>query len=86
MDNGGAKLLGFYYNGNLSKALCAVYPEHQLRIFTNRIQFPNHFWQQEGRVRDLLDDVAKRLGIKEWKDWYKVTPKELNVRFLTTFY
>lgn len=64
------------YNYSISKLLSTVYPEYTwdpLRFS----QAPRNYWASLENQRAFLEDLAKKIGLKEndMSGWYKVTNK-----------
>jgi len=69
-ENGGSGILAFYKNC-LSTALKQVYPEVEWNLHRfNRV--PVNWWNEDRNQRLFFDNLAKKLGIKQWEDWYEV--------------
>ena len=66
----GSGLLRKY--GSLYDILVRVYPEHQWdRLkFENRV--PPGYWVETDNRVQFLEQIAKKIGIKDMSDWYKV--------------
>ncbi len=69
IELGGGVLLAKYYRGSVERALRSIFPQYSW--------LPSEFQRAEWRSnkskqRQLMDDIAKRLGIQNREDWYSV--------------
>jgi hypothetical protein len=76
-----------YYNSSMYKVLKEVYPQHDW----NPLKFthvPQGCWKDKDTQRDALEQVGRKLGVKQLDDWYAVdvanVRKELS--FITNNY
>ena len=70
LDNGGLRFLT-PYNNSLTKALIEVYPEHDWD-FVTRKRAPSLYYAKMENRRTLFDNIAKKMDIKTYEDWYRV--------------
>lgn len=74
--HGGVGLLNQYYNSSSSKALQAIYPEHNWIPW--RFGYtPHGFWETKDNHRRFFDWLGKQLGYREMDDWYNVTLEDI---------
>eukprot|EP01114_Cavostelium_apophysatum_P022250 TRINITY_DN7990_c0_g1_i11.p1 TRINITY_DN7990_c0_g1~~TRINITY_DN7990_c0_g1_i11.p1 ORF type:complete len:350 (+),score=40.21 TRINITY_DN7990_c0_g1_i11:1015-2064(+) len=65
------------FEGSPTKALTTVFPEYDWKI--QRFKYvPLNFWKQRNNQRELMDEIGRQLGFKEWEDWYQVTSKQIS--------
>eukprot|EP01114_Cavostelium_apophysatum_P015052 TRINITY_DN4029_c1_g1_i1.p1 TRINITY_DN4029_c1_g1~~TRINITY_DN4029_c1_g1_i1.p1 ORF type:complete len:534 (-),score=127.16 TRINITY_DN4029_c1_g1_i1:1284-2885(-) len=69
-ENGGAGILALYDKSH-AKALMAVYPEYQWKEWKFE-RAPRGTWTDKKKQREFFDSIEKKLGVKEWQDWYKI--------------
>lgn len=43
------------------------------------MKVPRHYWDNIDNQRKFLEDIAEKLKIKTMEDWYKITPKQLEI-------
>jgi len=76
IEMGGSALLS-RYDGSLSSALEAIYPEHKwdLLKFTRA---PQNHWQSIENQHEMIDEIREKIGVKEgdFEAWYKVTSQQ----------
>jgi hypothetical protein len=72
---GGSGLLT-HYGGSVSRALKAVYPEHQWQ-FWKFSTVPAGEWDEISNQRLYMDWYAKEYGVKTPLDWFKVSASEV---------
>lgn len=79
---GGVSLLSHYYNNSVFACLQSVYNGdfnlliHALEIEWKKEWFskvPNSYWKSMENRKMLMDQIAKKLNIKNPSDWGKVT-------------
>eukprot|EP01114_Cavostelium_apophysatum_P011042 TRINITY_DN25212_c0_g1_i1.p1 TRINITY_DN25212_c0_g1~~TRINITY_DN25212_c0_g1_i1.p1 ORF type:complete len:362 (+),score=57.95 TRINITY_DN25212_c0_g1_i1:64-1149(+) len=68
---GGRFLLKQFNSVHLIGILCLVYPEHPWNLW-NVYKKPFGFWDSEVTIRTYLEQLAEKLHIKHWEDWYRV--------------
>eukprot|EP01114_Cavostelium_apophysatum_P001389 TRINITY_DN11199_c0_g1_i1.p1 TRINITY_DN11199_c0_g1~~TRINITY_DN11199_c0_g1_i1.p1 ORF type:complete len:588 (-),score=156.40 TRINITY_DN11199_c0_g1_i1:19-1782(-) len=69
-DLGGAGLLRHYSNC-LAKALQTIFPDHDWKLWNFDI-VPRGFWNDKANQLAFFEDIAKKLNVKKWEDWYRV--------------
>lgn len=80
--HGGYGLLSAYYNNSPSKALLAVYPEHNWMLWRFS-SVPYGFWSKLSveKKKEMAEWLGKKLWIRELDDWYRVSTSELQKEF-----
>eukprot|EP01114_Cavostelium_apophysatum_P021704 TRINITY_DN7644_c0_g1_i1.p1 TRINITY_DN7644_c0_g1~~TRINITY_DN7644_c0_g1_i1.p1 ORF type:complete len:421 (-),score=51.35 TRINITY_DN7644_c0_g1_i1:63-1325(-) len=73
---GGAGLLNHFYGGSLVKALKAVYPDHEWKIW-NFKPVPTDFWNDKNNQKAFFDDLFRSLNYENWQDWYKIRGSDI---------
>ena len=53
-----------------------------MNSFKKHIIFLKGSWKQLENQREMLDSVSKKLQIKNWKEWYRVTKVLIFQRYL----
>lgn len=77
ISEGGASLLGNYYNWSLLSALEAIYPEHTWKSDAAEAHKSATFWKNTDNLRLLFEDVAKKLKIASLEGWYAINRAKL---------
>jgi hypothetical protein len=77
IKHGGVGLIGKVYNGSLVNALKSVYPEFQWEEW-NFSRVTAGFWKEKSNQKAFLDYVAKKLGIINTEDWYRVKQSDIH--------
>jgi hypothetical protein len=68
----GANLLK-QYSGSLIKALEAIYPEHEWKLWLfDAPAFPSGYWESSANTSKYLTWLAKQLNVSELEGWYTV--------------
>eukprot|EP01114_Cavostelium_apophysatum_P021760 TRINITY_DN7678_c1_g1_i3.p1 TRINITY_DN7678_c1_g1~~TRINITY_DN7678_c1_g1_i3.p1 ORF type:complete len:362 (-),score=85.74 TRINITY_DN7678_c1_g1_i3:265-1350(-) len=73
---GGSRLLQLY-SDSPSKALIASFPEYDWKIHEFNSAPLNH-WSSLQNRRKFFDDLAHRLNIKSFEDWYNVSEADVS--------
>lgn len=72
---GGSSLLKFY-NGSFIKCLTTLYPEYSWKLWKFE-KVPQEFWQDIQNRRLFFEDLAKKLNITSWENWYDVSSQTI---------
>eukprot|EP01114_Cavostelium_apophysatum_P017295 TRINITY_DN5106_c0_g1_i2.p1 TRINITY_DN5106_c0_g1~~TRINITY_DN5106_c0_g1_i2.p1 ORF type:complete len:690 (-),score=185.35 TRINITY_DN5106_c0_g1_i2:125-2194(-) len=83
IDHGGKRLLNLYSQSPI-KILQALYPEHDW--ITSAKAVPSGYWQDIRHQREHLDALAKKLGVVDKEDWYRVKISSTDAKFVDTQY
>jgi len=76
-NKGGGALILLYYKGSLIRAVQTIYPEHDWHVWKFLNTKMPKGWQDD-RTSDLvLSDLAKRVGITNHDDWYRVSKNDI---------
>lgn len=75
-DAGGAGLLAKYGN-SLARALADLLPEECGRLAEVRQKLPQGHWSKRENRRAVLDAIAEEMGVREVRDWRRVSSAEL---------
>jgi hypothetical protein len=84
VELGGAQLLN-KYNNSPSLLLAKIFPDYEWLPW-KFLNTPKHFWSVKKNQIQFLDWAGKRLGIRDFTDWNKISTKvssELSYNFLT---
>ena len=75
LDRGAGTILNHYYNGSLSKAIQALYPEH---VFEEE-KSSRANWKDKENQKSFLDEVAKLLGVDTSKaeQWHAIKAADI---------
>jgi hypothetical protein len=57
---------------NTAAALGSIYPEHKWEIWKFPT-VPRDYWSNLANQREYFDWLSRKLGIKNYEDWYNVT-------------
>eukprot|EP01114_Cavostelium_apophysatum_P019814 TRINITY_DN6476_c0_g1_i1.p1 TRINITY_DN6476_c0_g1~~TRINITY_DN6476_c0_g1_i1.p1 ORF type:complete len:606 (-),score=129.46 TRINITY_DN6476_c0_g1_i1:43-1860(-) len=79
-ENGGLPILK-RYSASLPKALSSIYPEHDWKDWQFEADGVAYkYWNTKKNQRKFLDQLAKKLHVNVWEDWYdvKISDLELN--------
>jgi len=76
ITNFGGKSLLNYYDGSHIKALEAIYPEFDWKTWKFS-HVPRGFWLDKANQRDFFDDLAKKLNLEHWQDYYRIRSTEV---------
>jgi hypothetical protein len=89
LERGGNDLLQYFYNGSLTEgifllrptltdlALSTIYPEHNWKFWKMSNVPASQALVTSQDVSLYVDDLAKKLKIQHWDDWYRVSAKQL---------
>ncbi len=63
-EYGGLKMLQYYYEGSISKALRAIYPRHPWDMSKfSKPTHPSKYWSDHGNQRAFFDEIASKMSI-----------------------
>eukprot|EP01114_Cavostelium_apophysatum_P022685 TRINITY_DN8291_c0_g1_i1.p1 TRINITY_DN8291_c0_g1~~TRINITY_DN8291_c0_g1_i1.p1 ORF type:complete len:560 (+),score=113.65 TRINITY_DN8291_c0_g1_i1:52-1731(+) len=68
---GGSGLLQ-RYNNSPSKMIMDLFPDHKWNVLEFH-QVPSGFWRDGSHRKEFLHRLSKKLNIRKWQDWYRVT-------------
>jgi hypothetical protein len=64
--------------------LSTLYPEYDWLPW-KFAQSPKKFWDDISNQKRFLEWAGNQLGVKQYSDWYKVTPKVVTHISITSF-
>jgi len=81
ISRGGKYLI--YHFGSLKKLLLHFYPDHKWKFaerkrISHSAPLQSSFWKDNTNVRNYMDNVAKKLHVQDFQDWYKISTKDLS--------
>lgn len=68
----GGKMILTYYQSSVFATLQNIYPEYEWDVFEHRSHLPLHFLKSKENQRKLMENIGKKLGIKQVEDWINV--------------
>ena len=71
IKNGGASLITYYYNNDLSKLLQTIYPNHKWEFEEDKSS--NKYFKSLVNQRSFMDNLFKKLQLKSLDDWEEVS-------------
>ena len=76
MYKGGSYLLIKFFKGSPSQMITKLMP-HLSWDYSKFSQVPQSHWDSKENHTKFIEDLSKKLGIKEMEDWYQVTYKDI---------
>lgn len=67
------------YNNSPSRALKAIYPEHDWQEWRFG-KVPRNFWDDLANQKKFVEDVAKQLRVGELDDWFGVKAADIRAK------
>ena len=65
-----------YYDGSPSALVMSLLPDHPWDLHQFQ-QLPQNYWSAESNRKDFMNTLEKNLNISEWRDWYRVTKRDI---------
>lgn len=54
----------------------SIFPEFPFQIFKFE-SVPKDYWSKVKHQRQFMDDIGKKLGIKNYSDWYSISSQTI---------